>query len=540
MQLLNRSSSFTYVAIALMAVTGAALVLYLTRFGPGAGGDSTAYLMGAENLLNGNGFSRYSGGYEIRPITGFPPFYSVTLAMVGALDVPLFQASRWLNALIFAANISLVGGMVFWLTRSFVAPVLAGLLFLARTTQLELHAWVMSEPLFVLLSLVVICLLGLYFDRQRTRWLIAAAAVTVLATLTRYVGAALIGAGVIGILAFGPLRLSRRIREVAIFAGLSAIPVYMWLLRNRAVGGTLVNREVNYHPMEPDLIRLFMADISSWFVPHAVPLPMMVRAALAIFIAGGVLLGLMITLSRTWMKWDRTRFEITGPRPVLSSVPWLLVLYTAGNLAILWVNSTWLDAATTAAAPPRYLAPVFVTTLILFSIVVAHVVGRPGAPRVASKLVTGYALVLFAFFAAGSLVMVRDPLPNLGYTGRKYMWPEVVDHLERIPEKVPIISNNPEMIYILAGRPAYVRPISFDPYRGELREDYQKQFAQLETQLASGAVFVVFDEIEADDQEVIERFNLQLLGEYPAARIYGQSQYSELEIGAVVVDPVAL
>lgn len=540
MRLSNRSSIYIDLAIALAAVAGIGLVLHLTRFGPGAGGDSTSYLMGAENLLNGNGFSRYSGGYEIRPIIGFPPFFSVTLAIVGVLDIPLLEASRWLNAAIFAVNIALVSAIVFWLSRSLVASVLAGLLLLARSTQLELHAWVMSEPLFVLLSLVAICLLGLYIGRQRVAWLMVAAAVTVLATLTRYVGAALIGAGVIAILFFGPRSFGRRIRDGVIFVGMSVAPVYVWLLRNRAVGGSLVNRELGYHPMDPDLIRLFLADLSSWFVPHEVPLPMGIRAALAVIIYGGVLLTAAILLGRAWLRWDKTRFELVGPDSVLAAVPWLLGLYTAGNLAIIWINSTLLDAATTATAPPRYLAPVFVSTLILISIVVAQLLQRAGTPRFVSRVVIAYAIILLAFFATDSLAMFRNPLPYLGYSGRKHLWPEVVEYLESVPEEVSIISNNPEIIYILAGRPAYVRPISYDPYRGELREDYEKQFIQLADQLAGGGAFVVFDEIETDDREVIERFDLLLLAEYPPVKIFGQSEDLEPEVGGSVSAHVVL
>lgn len=524
--LTKQSASLSFMTIVLIAAAGAAVALYLTRFGPGAGGDSTSYLMGAENLLQGNGFSRYSGGYEIRPITGFPPGYSVALAAAGALGLPLVEAGRWLNALIFAVNIALIGGMVYWLTRSSIASILAGLLFLARPTQLELHAWVMSEPLFILLSLIGICLIGLYLGRQQIGWLIGAAVVAALATLTRYVGAALIGTGVLGVLAFGPRPVTRRIRDALAFTALSLGPVYLWLLRNREVGGTLVNRELSYHAMDPDLIRLFLADFSSWFVPHQVPLPTAFRAVLALLIAGGALVAAGMVLTRAWARWDHSRLELVGPSTELAAVPWLLTIYAVGSLAIVWANSTLLDAATTATAPPRYLAPVFVSTLVLLCILVPHV-AKLRLPTAGGRgSLVAYAVVLLGFYAANSLGMIRDPLPHLGYTGRRYLSPEVVAYLDRIPEEAPIVSNNPELVYVLIGRPAYVRPITFDPYRGELREDYDSQFAQFEDNMSEGGFFVVFDELELDDQQVIERLELQLLEEYPAVRIFGPSEAS--------------
>ncbi len=521
-------------AIGLVAAAGMALALSLTRFGPGAAGDSTSYLMGAENLLNGNGYSRYSGGYEIRPITGFPPVYSVALAVATSLGLTLLQAGRWLNALIFAANLALVGFLVFWFTKSTVPAAAAGLLFLTRATQLELHSWVMSEPLFILLSLSGICLIAVYLTRQQLGWLIAAAILAALATLTRYAGAALMGAGALGVLIFGNESLRRRLRDGLLFSVASALPIYLWLLRNRQASDTLVNRELSYHAMEPGLIRLFLADLSSWFVPHEVPLPTVVRAAMAMLIAGGLLAAVVFVLARRWVRWRRLKLELTEPVNAPRALPWLLAFYIGGNLAIIWINSTFLDASTTATAPPRYLAPVYVSTVALLCMVVPHLVRASGTPRVASILAAGYAAVLIGFFAADAAAMLRDPLPHLGYTGRRFLWSELVAHLDRVPEQTPLISNNPEMVYILAGRPAYVRPIRFDPYQDEIREDYEQQFEDLEDELKGGGLFVVFDELEPDDRELIERFGLGLLAEFRSARIYGQLRQSASLLGRTI------
>jgi hypothetical protein len=509
----------------LLAALATASVLYLTRLGPGAGGDSTSYLMGAENLLLGNGFSRYSGGYEIRPITGFPPVYSVSLAAAGLTGLELIEAARLLNAVLFGANVVLTSAIVYSLTRSTRASVLAGLLFLTRTTLLELHSWVMSEPLFIFLSLVSVCLIGRYLHEAGVAWLIAAGTVTALACLTRYVGVALVGTGLVGIALFGPSDVRRRGRDGLIFTGLSLIPLLMWLARNRAVAGTAVNRGLSYHPMEPELVRLFLADISSWFVPHQVPLPTGVRATLAIVIAAAVLGGLVALLGRRWLKWDRTRLLMVGPAGTrLAAVPWLLALYAAGGLFITWLNSTLLDAATTAAAPSRYLAPVFAASLILFVSAAVQLLRLVSASRRLGRIAAAAGMVLLAFYIYNSLGFFQDPLPRLGYTGRKLLSPELVAALGRIPAESPIVSNNPELIYVLVGRPAYVRPIHYDPYQAEYRDDYELQFAQLEDQLGRAGVFVVFDELEADDREVIDRLDLELIQEYPTASIYGRPE----------------
>ena len=509
----------------LLGAVATGTVLYVTRLGAGAGGDSTSYLMGAENLLLGNGFSRYSGGYEIRPITGFPPFYSLALASLGSLGISLQDGARVLNAVLFGANVVLVCGMVHWLTGSVVAPLLAGLLFLTRPILLELHSWIMSEPLFIFLSLAGICLLGLYLWRLDLRFLVMAAMLAGLASLTRYVGVALTAAGLLGIALLGARAFRQRLRDSLIFGGLSLLPLFWWLARNRSLGGTSVNRELGYHPLDPDLLRLFMADLSSWLVPHQFPLPTIVRAVLATAIVIGLLTGLLVPLRRQWLRWNRTRFEILGPDgKKLAAVPWLLGVYCAGSLLLIWVNSTLLDAATTSAAPTRYLAPVFVPALILFTTISTYLLKASSVARRSLLVVTGYALLLVGFYAYNSLPMVQDPLSRLGYTGRKLLWPELVAALAALPIESPIASNNPELIYVLLGRPAYARPIHYDPYQADYRDDYELQFAQLEDQLGRSGVFVIFDELESDDQAVIERLDLELIEEFPTARIYGRPE----------------
>ena len=82
------------------------------------------------------------------------------------------------------------------------------------------------------------------------------------------------------------------------------------------------------------------------------------------------------------------------------------------------------------------------------------------------------------------------------------------------------------MIYILAGRPAYVRPISFDHYQQLVREDYEQQLASAAEKMVSGGVLVVFDELEADDLALIDQLKLELLADFPQAMIYASPQES--------------
>jgi len=501
----------------LLALVGFGVALVQTRLGPGAGGDSSSYLMGAENLLRGSGFSRFSGGYEIRPITGFPPFYSVVLAAVSLGGSDPMTASRFLNAILFAANIGLVGYLVYAFSTSSWAAIIASAFLLLADTMLELHTWVMSEPLFIFLSLAAIWALLRWMEGGGLGWLVTAALLTACSSLTRYVGPALSVAGALVLVLFGAGPLRRRLFEALAYGSISLVPLALWLQRNSALAGTLVNRDLAYHPMEPDLLRLFLAEVSSWFVPHQVPLPTGLRAGLAVLIAAGLLAWFFVRAAGDWTRRQESGLQLTGPEAGrFWPLPWLLGLYVFGNVLILFLNSALLDASTTATAPPRYLAPTYAGLVPLACLAGVTLTRRHGLGR----LLVGYAAVVLAFYAAIDRQVLADPLPHLGYTGRRQLWAEAVAAIRQVPAEVPLVSNNPELVYILVGRPAYVRPISFDNYEQAVRSDYEEQFATLSSQLGSGGVFVLFDQLEPDDQAFIDRLDLRPLESFPQVRLF--------------------
>ena len=112
----------------ILAIAGMAAVTYQTQAGPGVTGDSVHYVMGALNLLSGNGYSRYSGGWEPVPITGFPPLFSLLLAGAGFFTTDLFNAARIINILLFGLNIFMVGFLTHRFTRNTTSALIASIL----------------------------------------------------------------------------------------------------------------------------------------------------------------------------------------------------------------------------------------------------------------------------------------------------------------------------------------------------------------------------------------------------------------------------
>ena len=503
------------ILIVVLGILGMALVLYQTRYGPGASGDSAFYLMGARNLIESGSFARTSGGGETYPITGFPPVYSVVIAAVGLTGVDLVAGTRFLNGILFGVNVFLVGYLILRYTDSTWAALIGSLLTLSADGLFEIHGWVMSEALYLCLMLVALYALALYIDNARSFLLPVIAILTGLATLTRYVGISLIATASISILIFGASSWRHKIGRSVAVALIGLLPVALWFTRNTLLAGTVTNRELAFHlPLYSNLLRNFLAEGSSWIVPHQVPLPTAFRAALAIAIA---LVALAAFLRR---ESDSKLHADVGRRGRLSRLPWLALLAMGAHLAVLLTNSIFLDAATTLGAPRRYLVPVFVLTLLFMVCVYYDLMIVSPKRRILVPIAIFYGLALSGFYAGQSAEVLRDPVGRMGYMGHRIEFPEFVTELQSFSPDRPIISNNPEWIYILTDRPAYVRPIAFDPYQVAFREDYVQQLQFAGENLKRGGIFVVFGEPEETDLDLIDSYGLVPMSSYPIATIY--------------------
>ena len=144
---------FGLAMLLLLAVGGVALVLYHSRYGLGTTGDSVHYLMGAQNILSGEGFGRTTASGEVRPITMLPPFYSTAMASTGLLGLEIPDGARVLNALLFGANIFLVGLLVYRHTKSVWASLTGAAVILTFRDVIQYHAWQMPEALFIFFPL---------------------------------------------------------------------------------------------------------------------------------------------------------------------------------------------------------------------------------------------------------------------------------------------------------------------------------------------------------------------------------------------------
>lgn len=501
--------------LGIIAFLGIALILVQTRFGPGVNGDTVHYVMGAQNLLAGNGYSRMSGGGEILPITGFPPMFSTVLAGLGWMGLDIYDGARFLNAILFGVNIFLVGALIHRYTKSRWAASIGSILILVSNTQIEFHIMALSEPLFLFLMLTAIYCLVTYLDTYQLGLLIFAGAITCLAILTRYIGFSLIGAGILGLVLLSKEPWKRRLSDVVLFGGINLLPIFFWLRRNAEVSGTLTNRVLGFHPMDPQLVRVFIAEVASWFTPRNLSLPRPVR---------NVLVGI---IALPWPSWFFIR-EIRGffqrkdqPRRTFSTLPWILLFNIVLIFGVLIINTSFLDAGTPVSAPPRYLTPVYVSMVILFILVIYRLLEDLEVGSFLRIVPLLYGVMLIGLLGAQSIQIVKHPTSAIGYTGYKLARPEVLEELEALDEDLPIISNNPEMVFVFVNRPAYMWPIEFDHYRLEDREDFEQQLEATREKLRRGGVMVIFGWPVGTEELVFDILQTERIEEFIDVTILG-------------------
>lgn len=504
----------TWAVLLLPALLGIVFVMSLTRDGAGASGDSAFYVMGARNLLAGNGYARVSGSGEPQPITGFPPMFSIVLAGLGLAGMDGFEAARYLNAVLFGANLFLGGGLIYLISGSRWAAGIGSGLMLSSMTLVQLHSWVMTEPLYITMFLLSAATLAIGIQRGDLRLHLLAGLLAGFAGLTRYVGVGMVGAGAVTALLVGDRELRRRVRDVGAYLGAAALPLVWWLAGGALGTGTVANRAIIFHPIDPGLIAQYEAELIAWAFARQLPVPWRPRAILAALVAG---VG-PVTFLVSWIRERGFR------RPLVSSpsvtLPWLLGLYLFAHFIILVVNSLFLDAATTISAVARYLAPAYVALVILSVATSATLVDRLRPARWLAIFAAGLAGLIIALHARDTLVQLAGSGLDLGYVGIRRDFPELVEGLDAIDAQWPIISNNPELVYVLVERSARPIPVEFDPYLARSRPDYRTDVDATRALMNAGGVLVIFGKPDSDAQQLMESLNVEPVEWFNTAIIY--------------------
>ena len=444
------------VAPVALGIAAACLVLLRqAEFGPGLTADSAAYVSTARNVFAGAGFVPAFGEYNHRP-----PLYPLILAATGFLHDDMIAAAGVLNAAAFGLSVFLIAA---WLRRRQVsAPLVAWAgLALALSPVAGVAAYVWSESVFVLFVLAALFSLHRFLVAGTRQALLVSAGFAALCCLTRYAGASVLICASVLIAARRPWRPETRLRAVALYAVVVAVPTAFWLGRNLlAVDSLTGDRSPFFHfPALPTL--LMLVEMMSGTMVGPTVLGWIERLSAHLGVAAGAsaiapaatqlvcLLAVWCLVALACARWRRVAL---GAAVLLGFV----VCYLGLLAAVAW-------AGLGLGPEPRYAAPPVAPMLAVCALAL-HACASPAGGNWLGRGPPWWRwLLAAAMTAALSLWLAQWVAPNVrevkqwrvhggdGYTARRWAESATLASLRSGAGHGLLLSNDAFGVYLLTG-----------------------------------------------------------------------------------------
>ena len=522
----QRNQHILFFALLIVIAFGAMTTLYVsTTAGLGFGNDSVAYVGAARNILDGNGYARTSGGGEIKPITHYPPLFSLVLAAGSALiHYDPLRIARGLIIILWGLSVFLGGWFVWRISRSMIVGLLFAFFFAANGSLLFVYAVIMSEPLYIVLTFAAFLLLFAYLhsspqSHEDTKkplgslknfvpsWLCGSSfclffvgIASGLAYLTRYSGLAII-ATIVPVLLLTQPNWKARFRAVLMYLA-GALPfLAAWTLSNSLRGLSATNRVLSYHPIPPEKIDAGFRAVWEWLIPGWFGgftsdwlVLSILRAsrdwpATPYLVVGTIAAALLI-----WLTFTAHRLRVPAlsgwknPHNPALALFFTSTLYLFVYLAAIVFSLFFFDAST--PFHDRILAPIYISLLTAFAIFGADLWRKAKSPLriLLVILMLCAASVSVANEARAVNRLQSDPL---GFASARWRNSKLIAAINALPPDTLLYSNSPTAIYILTDRPAYIMPTPIDPVDNQPRISFNDDLTQLRADLLAGKTALV-------------------------------------------------
>jgi hypothetical protein len=518
-------------AVLCVIALGTGLMLFVTRSSANVTRDSLSYINAARRLNSGAGLTEIPVDGTPQPFNHFPPLFPVLLAVLGSVfGADPWQVSRIFNSLLFGVNAALVGLLLYrYVGRSLWLSAAGVFFMLTARDMIMIHSSVWTEPLFIACMLISIYyLLAYLMDRNYLALLIAASAISV-GLLTRWVGFTVIAAELVILLALPKGRFKPRLRPALIFAAVSCAPMALWNMWNAAVYGSLVDRQLVFHPVTFANIKMGMATIASWF-----GLDKQIFTNVVLAVVGAGIAACAIWLWKRHQKTENTNVEAAAS----SQLPIIAIVISVVYFAVLVVSISLADAAT--MLDMRILSPVFVLTILVLCYAAYRWFERGGKLKWAVPIVI--TMLASTYVVRGTAAGVNLNPDWQDYASSKWQNSAIITSVRNLPDDAVIVTNDPYALYFFTGRTSYLVPVKFNSLNLVVNVAYANVFATTQKLLQNEHSVLVYFDVNlpflASEQELQSHLPLRLLQKENIAAIYqfdGSGQTLEPGAGPVGV-----
>ncbi len=465
---------------------GAWLVWYNTPFRMGMYADSVIYIMGARNILAGNGYTYFSGTDVYKLITIWPPLYSYILAGIGLTGLDIIRATRLLNIVLMGIDLLLFAGLIYYQTRSKLLSILASLLFLFSVPLFLRYTWALTEPLFFTLLLGSIILYYRFLRTQNIGWLVALGLGTALMYLTRYAGIFLMIVWLLSILLVSSPRT--RIRNAGFYLIGLLPPVIIYSVHNYLLLGTLHARSLFLQGI-PGAMEKFvnaLSVIESWFSLTKSAWPYHTLSLILFGLLFMVCLSLVLCCGLKLLRHAGDLGERPSREAILFPLSVAIPIYIAIVLLSGFFYDIWLSV------DDRMLSPLWFFGLYLLLLVADAFLQRRPKSRIVSHVGLFVLLLFYVIKFQNTSTILRTD--GQGFFSQKWRDSLSMEYIRQTRHEL-IYSDEPMAIYILTGKVAYQVP--FIMYgKGETNLVINQQYDFMREQLieSDGILVLFFDE----------------------------------------------
>ncbi|MEK6590907.1 MAG: hypothetical protein AABZ11_09545 [Nitrospinota bacterium] len=507
-----KKEDYIILPLSALSIIGIIVLLFSTRSGIGISPDSATYIGVSRNVLTGKGLILPFGS-EATPMTHYPPLFPVVLAILGFSGGDPLNIARWFNALLFGANITLVGLAINKYTHSLCLSISGSFLMLTSVDMLGIHSMAWTEPLFIFLGVLGLLLLDTYTEDQKPLFIIISSLAIALGFLTRYIGIVLVTTGIGGIFFLCKKTYYRKFIDIVILTSISSLPIIVWVIRNLYVSGTMANRKFFFHPITVYHFRYAIDTISRLFLPETVH---KIVRAIVLFV---VIIALLISDIFLLIKKRKDSIRQRGEK-----IPYLLILFILIYTGFLIFSISFFDAHT--LMDYRILSPIYVSGLILVLWMIQRLLSyTKEIPLLKSiLLLTGIAFS-GSYLVRGTWWIIHTSRDGQGYASKAWHHSEIIKKIRNLPSEIPIFTNLPDAVYILTGRSTFMIPDKVNPESRQTNNNYLSEIDRMREWLKNkDGVLIYFNTIQRwylpQENELKEQLQLLLIEKKTDGSIY--------------------